>query len=165
MSILQDKYMQINLIRSFIEQVGIPVTEGKVIDGSFLPGIEIANGGLIYDPEKLTYPGDMLHEAGHIAVMPNSVRHKATGNLKEQNISTDGEEIAAILWSYAACLHIGLPPEAVFHPEGYKGESEWLLKQFSEGIYIGLPLLQWMGLCAPDGTEPGYPAMLKWLRN
>jgi hypothetical protein len=32
------------------------------------------NGGLVYDWERLTWPGDLLHEAGHIAVIPAALR-------------------------------------------------------------------------------------------
>jgi hypothetical protein len=38
--------------------------------------------------------------------------------------STPGEEMAAIAWSYAACVHLGLEPTVVFHSDGYKGGSE-----------------------------------------
>lgn len=152
-------------ICSFIKEVGIPVTEGEINDQTFLPGIEIVNGGLVYDSEKLLYPGDLLHEAGHIALVPAKFRDKTSGNMKDLDFSTDGEEIGVLLWTYAACLHIGLPPQVVFHPDGYKGQSEWLIEQFTSGQYIGLPLLQWMQLCHPRDKAPGFPVMQKWLRD
>ena len=34
----------------------------------------------------------------------------------------------AIAWSYAAALEIGIPPEIVFHPDGYRGASESMLQ-------------------------------------
>lgn len=165
MTLLPEKSNQILQICSFIQQVGISIKEGQIHDQTFLPGIEIVDGALVYDVEKLLYPGDLLHEAGHIALIPKVHRHKVSGNLKDQSFTDGGEEIAAMLWSYAACMQIGLPPEVVFHKEGYKGDSEWILKNYAEGVYIGLPLLLWMGLCAPQGQEPGFPVMQKWLRD
>lgn len=37
---------------------------------TLLAGIAIREGVIIVDAEKLSYPGDLLHEAGHIAVTP-----------------------------------------------------------------------------------------------
>ena len=54
--------------------------------------------------------------------------------------------MAVLLWSYAAAKKIGLAPEVVFHEDGYKGEAIWLREQFESKNYIGLPLLQWLGL-------------------
>lgn len=156
---------QLQRICSFIEDIGIPIKEGEANDQTFLPGIEIVNGGIVYNNEKLLYPGDLLHEAGHISLVPAEFRPKTSGNMKDLDFSTDGEEIGVLLWTYAACLHIGLPPEVVFHPYGYKGQSEWLIEQFTAKQYIGLPLLQWMELCHRADKEPGFPLMQKWLRD
>jgi hypothetical protein len=157
-----------NILRSitgFIASIGIPVSEGHVSADSFLPAMEIVNGGIVYDPESLIYPGDLLHEAGHIALLPGEHRNKVSGNMKEQSFTDGGEEIAVMLWSYAACLAIGLPPKVVFHDAGYKGQSGWILEQYAAGTFIGLPLLQWMQLCNPQGVEPAFPVMVKWLRD
>jgi hypothetical protein len=165
MSIQASRSQQMGLITGFLEKIGIPVSVGKVSQGSFLPGIEIVCGAIVYDPETFLHPGDMLHEAGHIALIPAEHRSKVSGNMAEQTFTDGGEEIAVLLWSYAACLFIGLPPDVVFHPHGYKGQSDWLLQQYAEGTFIGLPLLQWMQLCKPGNEQPGFPIMQKWLRD
>ncbi len=68
--------------------------------------------------------------------------------------------MAAIGWSYAAALAIGIPLEVVFHAQGYRGGSDSLLENFAEGRYLGVPLLQWYGM-----TGAGeYPAMRGWVR-
>jgi hypothetical protein len=152
-------------ITGFIESIGIPVSKGRVSAESFLPAIEIVNGGIVYDPDTLTYPGDLLHEAGHIALIPAEHRIKVSGNMAEQSFTDGGEEIGVMLWSYAACLAIGLPANVVFHAAGYKGQSDWILEQYAGGTFIGLPLLQWMQLCNPQGVEPAFPVMIKWLRD
>jgi hypothetical protein len=67
-------------------------------------------GGLIYDPGKLRYPGDLLHEAGHLAVMSPERRLRAQPYVGKYA----AEEMMAIAWSYAAAVHLGLDPSIVF---------------------------------------------------
>ncbi|MCI1187939.1 hypothetical protein MON38_10955 [Hymenobacter sp. DH14] len=151
-------------MREFLAEIGIPTQESELTADTFLPGILIENGGLLIDPAKLLYPGDLLHEAGHLAVTPADERARLAGNVmagKPEQHGTDGEEIAAMLWSYAASEVIGVPPEIVFHPAGYRGSSHWMLNNFSQKIFPGLPLLVWMGLT----TNEDFPRMKRWLRE
>lgn len=159
------KSEQIQLLCTFIRSIGIGVEEGQVDSRSFLPGVEIVRGALVYDETKLDFPGDLLHEAGHIALAPAGLRSQVSGNVAESGVTDGGEEMAVMLWTYAACRDMGINPEIVFHSGGYKGNSQWLLDNYAAGTYIGLPLLQWMGLCARNGEGPGFPHMLKWLRD
>ena len=105
-------------------------------------------------------------QAGHIAVTAEEWRPLIGTDEMDLAWPTEGDEIAAILWSYAALRHLDLKPEVVFHPEGYKNQSAWLIEQFGNKNYIGLPLLEWMGLCSVSGNEgvKPFPNMLKWLR-
>lgn len=165
------KSIEITQMISFLDRVGIPCTMAPLAGNTFLPGLEICNGSIIIDPEQLKYPGDILHEAGHIAVTPAGERQALCGNLGEHEPNNAlGQEIAAILWSYAALRAIGLPEETVFHPYGYKGQSDWYIANFKAGSYIGLPLLEWMGICAgpKKAAEMGveaFPGMIRWLRE
>ena len=151
-------------MRQFLAEIGIPTQEVELTVETFLPGILIENGGLLLDPTKLLYPGDILHEAGHLAVMPAAERAQLAGNVmagKPAQQGIDGDEIVAMLWSYAAAQAIGVPPEIVFHPDGYRGSSQWILNNFGQGNYTGLPLLVWMGLT----TTESFPHMTRWLRE
>lgn len=160
------------VIIEFIQSTGIPVTFEPIDGETFLPGIRIAHGSLMIDSEKLLYPGDLLHEAGHIAVASPEDRGKMSDNVgavvsKDQ---ANGEEMMAIAWSYAACIHLGIDPAVVFHPAGYKGAAEWYIEQYNSGNMLYVPLLQWAGFCydqnnaSKNNTRP-YPHMLKWLRG
>lgn len=157
-------------ILAFLDKISLPYRLQTVGEKTFLPGLDIENGVLLIDTEKLLYPGDILHEAGHIAVLEPQKRDQTTGNAGVTSGFVDGEEIAAILWSYAAATAIGLPPETVFHPHGYKDQSEWHIENFASGNYIGLPLLEWMGLtlspekAAAQNAEP-FPKMIRWKRE
>lgn len=158
--------MQLQKIIHFLKQIGISVVETALPDDCFLPGLSIEKNTILMDSEQLKYPGDLLHEAGHLAVTVEELRPLIGTDEMDPAWPTDGDELAAILWSYAALKHLELEPEVVFHPEGYKNESEWLIQQFADKNYIGLPLLEWMGFCIAsekDGVQP-FPHMLKWLR-
>jgi hypothetical protein len=159
------KKTTVDTICSFLSSIGIDVVEGDVPAGTFLPAIEIRNGRLIYDPAQLNYPGDLLHEAGHIAVTTVAQRQSLSGNITENDPQKNGDEIAVLLWTYAACLHIGLSPDVVFHADGYRGDSEWIITNLQSGTYIGLPLLVWMGLAHDSRHPEGFPKMIKWLRD
>tara|TARA_B100000780_G_scaffold199081_1_gene140844 strand:+ start:292 stop:759 length:468 start_codon:yes stop_codon:yes gene_type:complete len=147
-------------IFEFLNSIGIQVIERELPTDTFLPGIDILGSTILVDSSQLKYPGDLLHEAGHIAVTEAHLRPLIGSSEMAENWPTDGDELGAILWSYAACKHLSLDLEVVFHPNGYKNDSEWLIEQFRNQKYIGLPLLVWMELC--ENKE--FPNMKKWLR-
>jgi Aspartyl/Asparaginyl beta-hydroxylase len=152
--------LQIAQICHFLDSIGIPCIFESIPNDTFLPGVSIVNGALKIDTDRLQYPGDLLHEAGHIAVTPAAERPNMCGNVGVDDPQAMGQEIATILWSYAALSAMKLPPEVVFHPNGYKGASDWHIENFTSGNYIGLPLLQWMGM-----TNEDFPVMQSWLRQ
>ena len=152
-------------IVAFLASIGIDIAEGSVGETTFLPGVEIVAGGLVFDRERLLFPGDLLHDAGHIAVCDGAARANMSGNVLKDQPERNGEEIVALLWSYAASLAANIAPEIVFHEHGYKGERDWILGNFKSGHYVGLPLLAWMGLAKRPGEIDGFPRMLKWLRD
>jgi hypothetical protein len=148
-------------ILEFLASIGLPVRETPFDKPGFLPGLLIEKGELLLDRARLLYPGDVLHEAGHIAVTVAAERPLLGANVTENHPEKEGEELAVLLWTYAACRQLAIPPVVVFHPAGYKGQSEWLLENFDSGQYIGLPLLVWMGLA----TTADYPQLVRWLRE
>lgn len=150
----------INLIYSFLNSIGIEIIELPLPNDTFLPGITLKGNAILVDPDQLKYPGDILHEAGHIAVTEETLRPLIGTDEMDKNWPSVGDEIATIIWSYAASHHLNLPLEFVFHPNGYKNDSEWLIEQFSNNTYVGLPLLEWMGLC----ESSKFPEMKKWIR-
>ena len=153
------------LILDWIQQIGLTVRLAALGADTFLPGVTLEPGGLVVDPERLLHPGDLLHEAGHLATMLPA-RRAATGS----NAGSDlGDEIAAQSWSYAAAVHLGLSPEIVFHSAGYRGAAKSLIQIYRDGS-VGVPLLQWMGLTldptrAAAISVPPYPHMIRWLRT
>lgn len=148
----------------FLQEIGIRVIETELPDDCFLPGLAIEKNAILMDPQRMKFPGDLLHEAGHLAVTSEELRPLIGTAEMDPAWPSDGDELAAILWSYAALNYLELEPEVVFHPNGYKNQSEWLIQQFKDKNYIGLPLLEWMGFCSAKEGESPFPHMLKWLR-
>jgi hypothetical protein len=163
--------VSLDLITAFLDGIGIPVaTRDLHVGGAFLPGVLIERGGLVVDEAQLAFPGDLLHEAGHIAVAPAALRPAMSGSLDDvPGLDTSTLEWAAIPWSYAAALAIGIDPALVFHEGGYRGRGPGLLANFALGVPIGAHLLEQAGMTASPPRAvalgvPPYPHMLRWLR-
>lgn len=154
---------------AFLNSIGIETSFRRIGNKSFLPGLLINNGMIIIDVEALEHPGDILHEAGHIAVVPGIDR----SGLSERNIinrkDREKEEIMAIAWSYAACMHLFINPFFVFHEQGYRGGRDYITNGCRDKNYIGLSLLEKIGMTVNEKNArrmniPAYPHMIKWLR-
>ncbi|WP_426490869.1 hypothetical protein [Hymenobacter sp. 102] len=150
----------VDTLLAFVREIGLEVRETAMKHPTFLPGILLERGRLLVDRSCLLYPGDLLHEAGHLAVTPADERVGVGGNITEHHPEKGGDELAVLAWTYAACCYLDLPPTVVFHPDGYKGQAEWLVEQYESGGSLGLPLLVWMGLT----TAADFPRMHRWLR-
>lgn len=152
-------------ICAFLQEIGLALRIERVEGEMFLPGIDVHRGAVRIDPARDAFPGDLLHEAGHLAVSEAPRRAEASAFEAEP-----GEEMAAMAWSVAAAAHLGLPLEVVFHPEGYRGGSDAMLAAFAgAGSGPGVPLLSAWGMSAEParaaewGRAP-FPAMARWLR-
>jgi hypothetical protein len=155
-------------IAGFLNEIGIRVIPAKLDGETFLPGILVRNGQLLVDEEKLAFPGDLLHEAGHLAIVPARLRGDLSDEVGLPDANLDALESQAIAWSYAACLFLEIDPRVVFHENGYKGQSENLLLNFSLGIFVGLNGLEEYAMAFSEaksrelGVLP-FPRMQKWL--
>jgi hypothetical protein len=154
----------------FLNQIGINCIEKDLIDTTFLPGLQLGPNCIFIDFDQLVYPGDILHEAGHLAVTTATERALIGTAAMAEDWPCQGDEIGAILWSYAAICHLQLPIEFVFHPNGYKNSSDWFITSFTNKNYIGLPYLEWLGLTfseirAEIENKKPFPIMQKWLRD
>ena len=155
---------------AFIERIGLEVVRERIDQETFLPGIRVANGRILVDESKLIYPGDLLHEAGHLALATSKIRSTLNGEVAFPGVRMEPVEAQVMAWSFAAALHIGLDPSVVFHEGGYHGASESLLLNFKLGAYIGINGLEDAGLTvfgdkAVESGLPPYPHMIKWLRD
>jgi hypothetical protein len=144
--------------------------EAAEVADSFLPGVGLRAGGLVVDEERLAHPGDLLHEAGHIAATPAWARPSLSGGIDVPGLDAPKLEWAAIPWSYAGAVAAGIDPAEVFHEGGYGGRGPRLLSNFRHGVPIGVHLLEEAGMTATGSRAdalgvPPYPHMLRWLRD
>lgn len=152
-------------IVDFITSIGLPVRKETLPDDTFLPGIRIVEGVIVVDEERLSYPGDLLHEAAHLAVVPADIRAVLTDNVRETHPEHDSGESESLAWSYAAALAAGIDPAVVFHPDGYRGNAAGLLLNFQMGVPIGVQPLMECGMThSPAQGEAAFPNMARWLR-
>jgi hypothetical protein len=153
----------ITRIVAFLERIGIAVYVERAAGTSPIPGASIRDGALLFDP-ALPYPGDLLHEAGHIAVTDPALR--PTLRVPPRDAA---EEMAAIAWSYAAALAAGIDPTLVFHAHGYRGGGDYLIAAMEGGGGPGVPMLQYYGMTANSRdagalARAAFPQMSRWLR-
>ncbi len=152
-------------IVDFIIEIGISVHKELINEKTFLPGILVKNGGLAVDEDKLCFPGDLLHEAGHLATLLPEKRATVYNDVSKNA----GDEIVTLAWSYAAAVYLDINPYIVFHDNGYKGDSKWLVEHYKGGGELGIPLVEWMNLSyskerAKQENEKPFPIMKQWLR-
>lgn len=174
-------------ILAFLDAIGIPAREGAVPADAFLPGVLIEAGGLVISAEACVCAGDVLHEAGHLAVLPAAVRPGIGGDvdaclsdLRAAHPDRAGDpawtcvfsggDTPAIAWSFAAAVAVGLPTRAIFIQEGYKAsqgmDPQVLHDQVAHGFFPGIMHLVRAGLTDAPLMAPGptaFPAMKCWV--
>jgi len=153
-----------NRISDFLTSIGIGVHPATLDEATFLPGIAVRGGELQVDESRLLYPGDLLHEAGHLALLPGGERMLATDEIAHENPAV--VEVGAMAWSYAASKYLGIDAREVFHEGGYRGHSRALLRSYELGVYLGAEVLVRFGLTSSLGesVEHRYPRMRRWVR-
>lgn len=85
----------IDTIMAFLAEIGIAVEFGPLEDETFLPGLAIQGCVIRVDREHLLSPGDILHEAGHIALTAPEDRAAQGGNVN----SDPGIEMGVLAWT------------------------------------------------------------------
>ena len=142
-------------LAGFVRDFGIEVRADALPAETSLPRLDIRHGAIVVDAERLAYPDDLLHEAGHIAVSEEAER--AASALSQM----PGDEVATLAWTYAALRARDLSPEVIFHAHGYKGRAQALIDAFTGPILAsGVPLLAYYGTtvepkhAAESGVEP-----------
>ena len=124
----EDKALRERLI-GFVRDIGLDVREISIDGGSLLPGLDIRGGAIVIDRAQWIYSGDLLHEAGHLAVV--TAEERASETLSP----TPADEMAAIAWSFAAACHLGVPAHVLFH-DAYKAGGATLRKNFLPGRHF-----------------------------
>lgn len=162
-------------IVTFLRGIGLEVHEGAGAHDGFLPGVNIHSGAIHVAPATLMGAGDLLHEAGHIIVVPRRLWPRLGRDLQSDiealaasETGPDGAtdphlaravqmgEFMSQAWSFAVTRHLGLPPECVFFPGSYRHEryegthpmQAWL----ERGTHHGLMALAQTGMTGYAGV-------------
>ena len=140
-------------IASFLIGIGLEVVVAELPGDTFLPGIRLCEGRMEVDPGRLRFPGGLLHEAGHLAVLPPDQR-RTFGDQDDgpEAVGTDDGEKrrgvratpGAIAWSYAAASSPARSGRRVPRRR-LPGPRRSLLQNFSLGVYVGVADLQEAG--------------------
>jgi len=173
-------------VYDFLISIGIKI-EIKESTKGFFDHIHIQDGRLIVD--KNASINDILHEAGHLAVLPGRFRKYASGNisgvinkmLKEIDFSNpDAPEaraaiqcgdVEATAWAWAAGMHLTLPPEIIIEDADYDNWGEEMRLSLSRNSFFGINGLAAAGFCVTNNAlsvisgKPVYPNLAMWLQN
>ena len=178
--------MKESLIRvtAFLHEIGMPVAiRQHAPKKTFLRDVWHDRGVLCYTPNALA--GDVLHEAGHLAVTPSFLRkYLRPGDIDEnhefQKVSNacfekfrsnpEGPEIRAIIqsgeteaiaWSYAAAVAAGINPMLPFL-HGFDGAGDEVCLALEANSYLGINGLRAGGMIE---SVKSFPSMTRWMQR
>lgn len=157
---LRPQDADIGLAATWLLSIGLQLQWVKdVPKDCFVPGIKLVNGMLLVHKET-AFVGDLLHEAGHIAICPGKLRDHLSGDLDkipgweeliQENLQSDDAQLQqailqmgedeVIAWSYAAAIAAGIQPEfAVQRIVGldFDGNSERIGYDTHLGLSMGM---------------------------
>jgi hypothetical protein len=176
---------------SFFRSIGLVVVETTDLrDDSFVPGVWLDHGSLVVNL-GVAHVGDVLHEAGHLALIPSCMRDlvrpgqlpgeeltRALDKYCSEHLFSDaqGREdpiFRAILqmgdcevtaWSYAACSALGVSPEVLF---AARTDGTVPYNGGGNEIWEGLDARAYFGInglqAAGYCTVRDFPTMRRWL--
>lgn len=169
---------------TFLQSIGMEIDIRGGASG-FIDGVRIENGRLLVDPSCRA--SGLLHEAGHIACVPDRFRGYMSDNLakgmrrmmtelQQMDLEPDHPlERAAIqcsdpeatAWAWAAGIAAGLEPEQIVQDDEYAGEGASIRMMLQANQYAGINGLAHAGMCKRGNwvsPEVRYPNMTRWLQ-
>jgi hypothetical protein len=172
---------------SFLQEIGLPWQWSPGAAG-FIPGVDIQRGELLVDAKARA--SAVLHEAGHLAVIPGEFRRLVCGNvdgahrlmfeqlahedpdsprMRAALQCSDGEATA---WAWAAGIHCGIPDGEIIQDDEYDGEGAILRVQLRRKAFVGINGLCYAGFAAQKDGDlqrlrglPVYPKLGMWLQR
>lgn len=179
MSASQIQDVEIEKSCLFLSRIGIQLSFTCETPASFVPGVWINNEQIYCNCEQLRCVGDLLHEAGHLAVTPQEMRARwLPGGFDFHGIEDlspllkdgtenplshrliNGDEQAAITWSYAAAIEIGIDVYDMHLDTDFDGEWEPTVLSLQLKCHAGVNNLQRIKMT----TKQIFPKMLRWLQ-
>lgn len=155
---------------AWLQARGFTVEQGCRWATPFNDGVWLDGDLVVYD-QNVAHPGDLLHEAGHLAILPSCIRvHVKPGDLEtftqpqitrymrehpnamaypEDPVALacmNAGDLEAIAWSYAAAIDIGVNPGLVcanWFPDDESRKTT--LQLLKAGGYFGINGLRMAG--------------------
>jgi hypothetical protein len=150
---------------------------------AFLPGVSIDRGKIIINVSELKMLGDILHEAGHYAIIPLPYRNYiVNSDLDELYDSFESEfpdlllpdgsenpigraliqvdEQAVIAWSYAAAVACGLDVATMHFEDTFTAPWTEIVHGLRKNCDAGVASLHY----AKMTTKTTFPRMIRWLQ-
>ena len=166
----------LNTVVDFINSIGI---EAKFVDGAngFLDHVVIKNGTIEISPKASV--GDVLHEAGHLAIIPKKFRHLADGDIDDsvenifsliQDLDGDHPDMIAMLqcsdteataWAWAAGKNLNIEEDKIIENHSYEGTGESIRLALRMRSYLGINGMAAAGMV----KQREYPSMIKWTQD
>ncbi len=161
---------------SFLAEVGIPASKGDVPPDSFLPNITVKDGVIVYN--DATHISDLLHEAGHLAILPSRFRKSANKDFAkiirtmmenvdfsnpdapEARAAIQCSDVEATAWAYAAGKYLGIPDEEIILDHQYEGKGNETRDCLHAKCYFGINGLRAAGFFA---NVKSFPKMERWI--
>jgi len=173
-------------VMEFLNGIGLRV---DVVPGAkgFIEGILLVDGTVHADPDCEV--SGLLHEAGHLAIIPNDLRHHMSGHLygslrtildesKFLTLDPDSQRFRALVqtsdpevtaWAWAVGKHLDIPEELIVMDHEYEGDGEGVRLGLSLNCYSGINGLMHAGFCQvrknPYRNLPVYPELAFWLQR
>lgn len=176
-------------VLAFLIELGLTIRcVEQLPDEGFMSDVRIVDGGLNVLPHALV--SNVLHEAGHLAVLPSRFRASANDDVDSvietmlNTLAAEGEdpdgvamrqamqagETEATAWAWAAGQHLGVAPECIIRDDDYDGTGAELRFLLHQGRYLGIHGLAHGGLTTIrpmlGETDPlrVFPRMVRWLQ-
>jgi hypothetical protein len=144
-----ERYKDLKKALKFLRSIKIPLQESPPTEPhpkSFFPWVWIEGGTLVYRKAKVDV-GQLLHEAGHLALMPPSKRLLATPDNLPSGASCG--DLAVEAWDYYAAIAADIFPMIVFAKD-FDNKGLQVYTQLTKKVHYGYFILKEMGFLEGD---------------
>jgi len=182
---LNDNRHWLDVTVQFFNSIGLITRYCDEATG-FFPGVAVRQGTLAVGPDCAV--SDLLHEGGHLAVVPVQYRAYLDGNvgkglyrmldeidalelhpdepLYRAALQASDKEVQA--WGWACGAHLGIPEHLRILDAEFEGEGASMRHALAHNCHAGINGLAHAGFClvrAQRGRNvPVYPQLSHWLQ-
>jgi hypothetical protein len=137
-----ERYKDLRKAIAFLKSIKIPLRESPPTEpcppNTFFPWVWIENSTLVYRKNSVDI-GQLLHEAGHLALMPPAKRSLANpSKLPPGPIFGD---LAVEAWDYYAAKAADIFPMLIF-AKNFENKGLQVYTQLENGVHYGIAILK-----------------------